>query len=361
MKFDPRMARERVERFWTLKSEFGMERNAYRVYLEEIVSDRYVLVNGMQMLRDELQLAGRCTESGDMAACGVDMSIPTICTTVASTHCGDRIHQGETETSYKSVVAARFATISEIGEVKLEAFSPPGGGTDDGATLAHVTIAHQLDEPIREQLYDGNASSFVLAAFDLRTHVGRLNYPDGRFEFGVARESRWREPRAACGAIVGTLKAFNPGNPVHVRLRRDLGEENFAFLSRNRIISDDGHDVTSVVAAGIISIQGMLNTAKALTTELDERGVGHLTAATTMNRVSQSDTLLYLGRATVFDGQIQYQGLGTDASKYSARIVQHAEDDQRLLLIYDGHDPEHPPTVTIPYEVRHWHRGGAAH
>ena len=47
-----------------------MERNAYRVYLEEIVSDRYVLVNGMQMLRDELQLAGRCTESGDMAACG---------------------------------------------------------------------------------------------------------------------------------------------------------------------------------------------------------------------------------------------------------------------------------------------------
>ena len=34
--------------------------------------------------------------------------------------CGDRIHQGEATTSYEQVVAARFATMSEIGEHKLK-------------------------------------------------------------------------------------------------------------------------------------------------------------------------------------------------------------------------------------------------
>src|SRR5204863_5012488 len=111
------------------------------------------------------------------------------------------------------------------------------------------------------------------------------------------------EPRAACGAIIGTLKAFNPANPVHARLRRDLGEENFEFLSRNKVLADDGHDVTAAVAAAIIAIQGMINTAKALAVELDERGVAHLTACTTVNRVDKNDTLLYLARATVFGGK----------------------------------------------------------
>ena len=52
--FDPSLARTRLEKFWTLDAEFGVEHNAYRVYLNEIVSDRYVLVNG----RIELQGTG---------------------------------------------------------------------------------------------------------------------------------------------------------------------------------------------------------------------------------------------------------------------------------------------------------------
>src|SRR4051794_3521561 len=114
MKFDPTQAQARIDKFWKLGSTFGRERSAYGIYLDEIVSDRYVLVNGLQMLRDELQFAGLDQDS-DVAACGADLSLPSVCTTVAHTNCGDRIHQGEATTSYEHVVAARFATMSEIG------------------------------------------------------------------------------------------------------------------------------------------------------------------------------------------------------------------------------------------------------
>jgi hypothetical protein len=354
MKFDPTAAQEKLDRFWALRSEFGLERDPYHIYLDEIISDRYTLVNGLQLLRDELQFAGKQHHEGDMAACAVDLSVPSVCTTVACTNCGDRIHQGDTEYAYRRVVASRFATLSEVGELKVESFAPTGGGTDDGATLAHVTVAHQLDEPLRQAIYQGHPQSFVLATFDLRTHVGKMVKSDGSFEFGMARESRWREPRAACGAIVGTLKAFNPDNPVHRRLRRDLGEENFHYLANTAVSSDDGYDVTAAIAAAIIAIQGMKNTAAALTEELDERGMGHLTASTTVNRVSENDTLLYLARATVFGGKLRIQGFGTDARKYSAQIVRHSDNDLRLKLTYDRTNGKHFPIVESTYPVKYW-------
>lgn len=357
MKFDPTAACERLERFWGLKSEFGFEHDPYRVYLDEIISDRLTLMNGLQVLRDELQFAGKHRHEGDMAACAVDLSVPSVCTTLACTHCGDRIHQGDTESSYKKIVGSRFAALSEIGELKIESFAPTGGGTDDGATLAHVTVGHQLDDPLRQAIYHGHPQSYVLCAFDLRTHVGKMRKSGGVFEFGMARESRWREPRAACGAVVGTLRSFDQENPVHVRLRRDLGEENFAYLTRNPVVSDEGHDVTAAVAAAIIAIQGMLNTAEALGRELDERGIGHLTASTTVNRMSQHDTLLYLGRITVFAGRMRVQGFGTEASKYSARIVHHGPNDLRLLLVYDGLDARNHPVIESSYPVRLWRHG----
>ncbi len=354
MKFDPTAARQKLDHFWSLNTEFGLERDPYHIYLDEIISDRYALVNGLQLLRDELQFAGKQLHEGDMAACAVDLSVPSVCTTVACTNCGDRIHQGETEYAYRRVVASRFANLSEVGELKVESFAPTGGGTDDGATLAHVTVAHQLDEPLRRAIYSGHPQSFVLATFDLRTHVGKMVRSDGSFEFGMARESRWREPRPACGAIVGTLRNYNPDNPVHQRLRRDLGEDNFEFLTKNPVISDDGHDVTAAVAASIIAIQGMKNTAAALTEELDERGMGHLTASTTVNRVSENDTLLYLARATVFDGTVRIQGFGTDARKYSAQIVHHSDNDLRLKLTYDRMDGRTLPIAESDYPIRRW-------
>ena len=351
MTFDPSYARARVEKFWTLDAEFGVEHNAYRVYLNEIVSDRYVLVNGLQLLRDELQLA---ETGGDVVACGADLSLPTVMTTLAHTNCGDRIHQGEATTSYEQVVAARFATMSEVGEYKLEAFSPTGGGTDDGNTLAHVTVAHMLDEPIRARLYDGHPASYLLVNIDLKTHVGRLE-TGGSLVIGRTQESKWREPRTACGAAVGTITAFNEKNGVHRRIRGDLGEANFALLSSKGVKSEEGINVSPAVASSIIAVQGMLNTARALETELDERGVAHLTASMTVNRPHIDDTIVYLARATVFGGETRVQGFGTDASKYGARVIQFG-GDLRLQLTYEGRTAQEHSMHSTPYTTRLWKR-----
>jgi hypothetical protein len=351
MKFDPQLARKRLDQFWGLHAEFGHEHNATRVYLNEIVSDRYVLVNGLQLIHDELQLAGAKEDEGDVFACGVDLSLPSVMTTLAHTNCGDRIHQGEATTSYEQMVASRFACMSEIGEYKLEAFSPTGGGTDDGHTFAHVTVAHAMDEPLRKRLYEGSPSSFLLVNLDLKTHVGRLDHVNGKMMIGQTQESKWREPRAACGAIVGTLGHYNAENGVHRRIRQDLGEENFALLSKQGVRTRDGVDITAAVAAGIVSIQGMLNTAKALEVELDERGMGHLTASTTVNRPHLDDTIVYFARATVFDGEVKVQGFGTDASKYSGRVIEY-HGDRRLLLTYAGVDANEHRVHSWTYEPR---------
>lgn len=350
VEFDPKLAKERIERFWTLNAEFGVEHNAYRVYLNEIVSDRYVLVNGLQLLRDELQLAE--SGGGDVVACGADLSLPSVMTTLAHTNCGDRIHQGEATTSYEHVVAARFATMSEIGEHKLEAFSPTGGGTDDGGTLAHVTVAHMLDEPIRKRLYTGNAHSYLLVNIDLKTHVGRLEQGD-TLVIGKTQESKWREPRTACGAAVGAISGYNEDNGVHRRIRQDLGEKNFELLSKGKILSREGIVLNPAVTSAIIAVQGMLNTAKALETEMDERGVAHLTASMTVNRPHHDDTIIYLARATVFHGETRVQGFGTDATKYSGCLVDHGEDI-RLQLLYGDNDHDTHDMTTTRYTPRKW-------
>ena len=346
--FDSASAQKRVDRFWQLSASFGMERNAYHNYLNEIVSDRYALINGLQILRDELQFAAGSPT--DIKACGADMSLPSVVTTLAYTNCGDRIHQGEATKRYRDVVASRFATLSEIGELKLEAFFPAGGGTDNGATLAHVTVAHELDEQLKQRIYAGNPQSISLVAIDLKTHVGRLREGDKQI-YGKTREAPWREPRAACGAIVGALTKYHPDNLIHRRIRNDLGERNFQYLSSQRILTDDGIDITMAVAAIIVAIRGVRNTAFALAQEMDERGLAHLTASTTVNRPSRDDLVIYLARATVFNGKIRMQSLGTEAKHYCGRLVPYAKE-QRLQLRYADWDSDNLPIEEIPYQIR---------
>ncbi|MEM7796656.1 MAG: hypothetical protein AAF579_19645 [Cyanobacteria bacterium P01_C01_bin.118] len=346
--FDAAATQRRVDRFWQLDASFGMERNAYHNYLNEIVSDRYALVKGLQVLRDELQFAAASLT--DIKACGADMSLPSVVTTLAYTNCGDRIHQGEATKRYRDVVASRFATLSEIGELKLEAFFPAGGGTDNGATLAHVTVAHELDEELKRRIYAGNPQSISLVAIDLKTHVGRLRDGDKQV-YGKTRESPWREPRAACGAIVGALTQYNQHNLIHRRIRDDLRERNFQYLSNNRILTDDGVDITMAVAAAIVAIRGIRNTAMALPQELDERGVAHLTASVTVNRPSRDDLVIYLARATVFNGKIRIQGLGTEADRYGGQLVEYAKE-RRLQLQYGDWNCEQLPVEVIDYKVR---------
>jgi hypothetical protein len=346
--FDPSLASVRINKFWELSARFGQEDSAKNIYLNEIVSDRYTLVNGLQILRDELQFAG--ASISDLKACGADLRLPSVVTTLAHTNCGDRIHQGDSTRSYRDVIASRFATLSEMGELKTEAFFPTGGGTDDGATLAHVTIAHQLDAQWRGQIYQGNSQSFTLAAIDLKTHVGRLDIGDQRI-YGKTQESPWRQPRSACGAIVGALTHYNPRNLVHQRIRYDLGEENYNFLTASEISADDGTDIKMAVAAAIVAIRGLEKTAIALGKEMDERGMGHLTATTTINIPFSDDPVIYLARATVFNGVIRIQGLGADATKYKGKIINHAGEKQ-LLLIYDGLDNDNLPIQEIPYIIQ---------
>ena len=346
--FDAKFAQKRIDRFWCLPASFGMERNAYHNYLNEIVSDRYALINGLQLLRDELQFAAASTT--DMHICGADLSLPSVVTTLAYTNCGDRIHQGEVTKRYRDVVASRFATLSEIGELKLEAFFPAGGGTDNGATLAHVTVAHQMDESLRRQLYEGNPESMVLVAIDLKTHVGRLEEGERRI-YGKTRESPWREPRHACGAIAGALSNYHPHNMIHRRIRDDLGETNFQYLSTQKILTDDGIDITMAVAAAIVAIRGIRNTAMAMTQEIDERGLAHLTASTTVNRPSRDDLVIYLGRATVFNGKVRIQSLGTKAKLYGGKLVEYA-GEKRLQLTYDNLNTEYLPIEEILYKIK---------
>jgi hypothetical protein len=346
--FDPSAAKKRLATLWSLDAHFGVERGANAIYLDELVSDRLQLIAGLQLLRDELLFASP-RGSADREACTADFNLPSVVTTQAYTNCGDRIHQGELE-HYQHVVAARFASISEIGVLKPEAFHPTGGGTDDGATLAHVTWAHMLDDVLRERVYGGNAQSFVLAAFDLKTHCGRLDLGDA-VTFGRARESPWREPRAACGAVVGTLAGYDERNGVHRRIRRDLGEDNFALLSTTGVRAGDGTDITPLVAASIIAVRGMQDTARALTHEMDERGMAHLTASVTINRPSMADTMVYLARATVFGGDFVLQGLGTDARKYGGAL-RELGGEQRIALTYDGVPTDQAlPTTREGYDV----------
>ncbi len=347
--FDAAATQQRVDKFWQLPASFGTERNAYHNYLNEIVSDRYALIRGLQILRDELQFAA--SSPTDMNVCGADLSLPSVVTTLAYTNCGDRIHQGEATKRYRDVVASRFATLSEIGELKLEAFFPAGGGTDNGSTLAHVTVAHELDEHLKHLLYQGNPQSISLVAIDLKTHVGRLREGDKHVIYGKTRESPWREPRAACGAIVGALSDYHPQNLIHRRIRGDLGERNFRYLSQNHIFTDEGVEITMAVAAVIIAIRGIRNTAIALCQEIDERGLAHLTASTTVNRPSRDDLVIYLARATVFNGKIRIQSLGLDADCYSGGLVKHA-GEKRLQLRYDTWDSDSLPIEEIDYQVR---------
>jgi hypothetical protein len=56
-----------------------------------------------------------------------------------------------------------------------------------------------------------------------------------------------------------------------------------------------------------------------------------------VNRPHLDDTIVYFARATVFAGETRVQGFGTDATKYSGRIVEY-KGDKRLLLTYEGVD-----------------------
>mmetsp|Transcript_6105 Transcript_6105/g.6298 ORF Transcript_6105/g.6298 Transcript_6105/m.6298 type:complete len:473 (-) Transcript_6105:237-1655(-) len=363
--FDSSTVRDRLGTLWSLEANFGRESNPFDVYLDEIVSDRFALLNGMQVLRDELQMAfkemdsGECHHGENVYVCHADLSLPSVVSTIAYTNCGDRVDIASNHV-YESMVASRFASISELGDVKPERFNPTGGGTDDGKTFAYVTVQHQLDPPLRKRIYAGNPKSFILVNFDLKTHCGKYTVSENeiitdgpstftgiRCCYGRCRESVWREARSACGAIVGCIRGYDEMNAIHTRIRRDLGEDSFRFLQSNQILAKpDNIPVTFLVASAIVAIRGMINTAYALRDLLDERGVGSLTASVTVNSAASDsigipDNIVYLGRCTVFQQEIRLQSLGLDASKYTATM-----EDGNVIITY-----ENVPSDALPVRI----------
>ena len=112
-----------------------------------------------------------------------------------------------------------------------------------------------------------------------------------------------------------------------------------------------GIDLTPVVAAAIVAVQGMTDTANALRREMDKRGVAHLTASLTVNRPAMPDTMIYLARATVFGGELTRQGFGVDARKFHGELVVR-KADRRLHLSYDGQEGPHFAIEKEAYDVR---------
>ena len=58
-----------------------------------------------------------------------------------------------------------------------------------------------------------------------RVPLGFAHSGDAIFLLGETREAPWREPRAACGAIVGALSHFHAKNAVHRRIRSQHEDE----------------------------------------------------------------------------------------------------------------------------------------
>jgi hypothetical protein len=72
-----------------------------------------------------------------------------------------------------------------------------------------------------------------------------------------------------------------------------------------------------------------------------------------VNRPHHDDTIVYLARATVFNGQTRVQGFGTDASKYGGTLVDHGGDMRLQLLYEDQHHGAHEIKTTT-YAPRVW-------
>jgi hypothetical protein len=244
-------------------------------------------------------------------------------------------------------MATRFATLNDIGEYKPEEFWPAGGGMDDASTLAHVTIAHAIDADLLSRLA-AHPCSYLLAMFDLQSHVGRHDQ-GGIVVIGKVPESKYRHPRSACGAIQAALNHYDLTNMHHVRIRGDLGEENYEYLTREGIRTPEGIDIAPAVASAIIAVTGMDNTVQALAQELGERGVAHLTASDIVNRASAAANVILLAKATMANGTVIRQGFGTDAQRYAGWFIDHA-GEKRLVLVYDGNGDGVFEPMRTPYQ-----------
>lgn len=70
-----------------------------------------------------------------------------------------------------------------------------------------------------------------------------------------------------------------------------------------------------------------------------------------MNRPSRDDLVIYLARATVFNGKVRIQSLGTEAKLYGGKLVEYA-GEKRLQLRYADWNCDNLLIEEMPYKIR---------
>lgn len=346
--FDTSYVQERLDLMWQQEMFFGRERNPRHVYTEKIGTDRWILMGTFRRVDNPFGFQPEPV--------GINLrDQPIVIPTVAHAMCVDRCLQGQSAQLYKESVGAFFAFKEASGIPQIERNFTLGGGAEEGAVLAHVTAGHSLAGIINRLQDGGHPQSFFLHGIDIQTHVGLTVDSSSDRRYGVVHEYHGLGERPACGAIVGMLRSYDPRNRVHLRLRADLGEHNYRFLSQEGVHTLDGIDITYVVAAAIIAVQGLENTLHALPQELHPRALAHLTASVVVNETASDGHIIYLCRATGFNGTSTQQGFGTDASQYSGSLVKHHDDKARLELTYNGSRQGAFPVARRTYIIRQAH------
>lgn len=341
--FDPSYAQGRLDLLWSRQMPFGRERNPLHVYIKKIGEDRWILFGDFRRADNPFAFQDQPV--------GVNFEKSAVVVpTVAHSLCTDRCNQGEVADTYRHAIGTFFAFKEGSGIPQIERNFTLGGGAEDGAVLAHATSGHSLAGIVR-RLQQGHPQSYFLHGVDIQTHVGLKTLPDRQRQYGVVTEYHGLGERPACGAIMGTLRSYDQKNHVHQRLRRDLGEDNYAYLTEQGVFTSEGIDITPVVAAAIVAVQGLKNTLSALPHELHSRALAHLTASVIVNETASAGRIIYLARATGFHGTSTYQGFDTDAKQYGGSIVDHHDGNLRLELSYNGWRQGAFPITQTHYDV----------
>ncbi len=347
--FNPSYAQERLDLMWQQEMLFGRERNPRHVYTEKIGKDRWVLMGAFRRADNPFAFQPEPV--------GVNLrQQPIVVPTVAHAMCVDRCIQGQSAELYRQSIGAFFGFKEASGLPQIERNFTLGGGAEEGGVLAHVTAGHSLAGIINRLQDGGHPQSFFLHGIDIQTHVGLTIDSSSTRRYGVVHEYHGLGERPACGAIVGMLRHYNDKNRVHKRLRTDLGEDNYRLLSTEGVKTSEGIEITYVVAAAIIAVQGLQHTLDALPQELHQRALAHLTASVIVNETASDGLIIYLGRATGFNGVLRHQGFGTDASQYSGSLVKHHDDKPRLELTYNRWRQGQFPVDSIIYTVGQAHK-----
>lgn len=110
----PPSVKERIEKMWSMPATFGEEQKSNVAYLS-IMANRYALVRGAQLIRDELMPSFNTPDhkgknvlhDRENMECSADLELPSVLTTCGFSMCGDRICQSAALRRYQAMVRSK--------------------------------------------------------------------------------------------------------------------------------------------------------------------------------------------------------------------------------------------------------------